>query len=88
MTALDFSLVPNPAETTVEIWYANPQKSSGIKIEIYSLGSQLMHAQDVPATGEYKGVVRVDVKDWPLGQYYVTIKTGREVKTKTLMTIK
>ena len=85
---LDFTLVPNPAETTVEIWYENPHKALSVSVEVYSLTQQKMYDHIIPVTGEHRGKVQVAVKDWPGGQYFVTLKTGKEVKTKTLMTIK
>ncbi len=88
ITHLDFTLVPNPAETMVEIWYEQPDRSIPVKVEVFGINNQLMHSQTVPAIGEYRGKVSLDIREWPIGQYYVTLNTGKEIKTKTLLTVK
>jgi hypothetical protein len=85
---LDFILVPNPAETMVEIWYEHPEKAIPVTVEVFGINNQLMHKQVVPAIGEHRGRLSIDIKDWPIGQYYVTLNTGKEIKTKTLLTVK
>ncbi|MBK9151241.1 MAG: hypothetical protein IPM26_09650 [Saprospiraceae bacterium] len=85
---LDFTIVPNPAETQVEIWYENPHKTHSVSIDVYNMTNQRMYEKTIPALGEHKGRIIIDIKDWPAAHYYVTLKTGMEVKTKTLMAIK
>jgi hypothetical protein len=85
---LDFTLIPNPAQTRVEILFENPDKGESIEVQVLSLNQQRMAYQTIPALGEHRGKVVIEIKDWPTGQYYVTLKTNKSLKTKTLMTIK
>jgi hypothetical protein len=86
--ALDFDLVPNPAQTTVEIKYEQPDKSAMVAVEVTSMNGQKIYSTTIPPLGEEKGSLQLDISSWAQGQYFVTLKTGKEVKTKKLLTVK
>lgn len=86
--ALDFDLVPNPAQTVVEIQYVQPDKLAQVSVEVTGMNGQKMYNTTIPPLGEERGKLQLDISAWPQGQYFITLKTGKELKTKKLLTVK
>ncbi len=85
---LDFNLVPNPAQNSVEVFLFLPNTKAEIKVEVYNSLNQIMHQEGINAFGEHKGIYKINTTSYPNGNYYVTVKSGNEVATKTLICIK
>ena len=85
---LDFTLVPNPGQDLVEIQFENPEALSEINVTVYSMTGVEVYKHQIPALGTNKGSLQLDISDWALGQYLVTLKTGKNIKTKTLVAVK
>jgi hypothetical protein len=85
---LDFNLVPNPAQNSVEVFLFLPNTKAEIKVEVYNSLNQIMHQQGINAFGEHKGIYKINTTSYPNGNYYVTIRSGNEVATKTLICLK
>ncbi len=82
---LDFTLVPNPANTQVEILFQNPFRNEEMQIQVYDLMGKIIHEITVPSIGELHGKVTIDISNLESNTYIVHLKAGEKVVTKKLI---
>jgi len=84
---LDFTIIPNPAKTHVEIIFQNPVKYDVMQIQIYDLTGKMLYDIIVPAIGEMRGKTNIDISGLESNTYIVHLKAGEKVVTKKLIKI-
>lgn len=86
--SLDFTLVPNPANTQVEIMFENPMKNEEIRIQLFDLMGKVVFDSNLPAIGENRGKIIIDISAFESNTYIVLMKSGEQVATKKLLKLK
>lgn len=84
---LNFNLVPNPANTKVEIIFENPYTNQDVQIQLFDLAGKKIIELLIPSIGEMRGKTSIDISKLESNTYIVNLKSGDKVVTKKLIKI-
>lgn len=84
---LNFNLVPNPANTKVEIIFENPYTNQDVQIQLFDLAGKKIIDLLIPSIGEMRGKTSIDISKLESNTYIVNLKSGDKVVTKKLIKI-
>lgn len=84
---LNFNLVPNPANTKVEILFENPYTNQDVQIQLFDLAGKKIIELLIPSIGEMRGKTSIDISKLESNTYIVNLKSGDKVVTKKLIKI-
>ena len=84
---LNFNLVPNPANTKVEIIFENPYTNQNVQIQLFDLAGKKIIELLIPSIGEMRGKTSIDISKLESNTYIVNLKSGDKVVTKKLIKI-
>ncbi|WP_340111828.1 T9SS type A sorting domain-containing protein [Maribellus mangrovi] len=74
-----FSIYPNPATTSVNLFY--PGFSRDVSIRIYDLAGKLRQVRSKTRNGR----IELDVSELPRGMYFIQLQDGEDVQTRKLL---
>ena len=83
----DFEIIPNPAQTNIEVVYRFADSKSDVVVEISNDLGQILRESKVPALGIKSGRTNMNISDLPSGSYFVTLMNSEKIITKTLIKI-
>lgn len=79
------NIFPNPFYSTFSIIY-RPEKSKELDVTVTDMGGKKVFSKTYPVKpGEANTIVLTGLEDTPKGQYIVTVKSGKQRISKTLM---
>lgn len=79
------NIFPNPFYSTFNIVY-RPEKSKTIDVTVTDMAGKKVFSKNYPVTpGEPNSIVLTGIENNPKGQYVVTVKSGKQRISKTLM---
>lgn len=79
------NIFPNPFYSTFSIIY-RPEKSKELDVTVTDMGGKKVFSKTYPVKpGEANTIVLSGLEDTPKGQYIVTVKSGKQRISKTLM---
>ena len=84
---LNFNLVPNPANTKVEIIFENSYTNLELQIQLFDAAGKRIIDMLIPSIGEMRGKTSIDISKLESNTYIVKLKSGDKVVTKKLIKI-
>jgi hypothetical protein len=87
ISEIELNIIPNPTKTNIKVDFSVPEKALNIQVEVRNTLGQVIYSQTIPSFGESNGTFNIDMSSLSIGTYYLTMKNGTFLKSKTITKI-